>query len=112
MHRLGDAGERSDAAVVLETKLSRLILAARFHIDVADDDEAGTTTRKIAVQPDESFGRLAPFRRHDLGGRCAYQPVVDGEPSDPARRHEGKGLARHVDAQLKNSQVTYDLTSG
>ena len=93
MHRLGDAGERSDATVVLETKLSRLILAARFHVDVAGDDESRTTARKITIEADVCFGRLAAVRRHGLGGRRAYQPVLDGEPTDPARRQEGRGLA-------------------
>jgi hypothetical protein len=45
MHRLGDAGERSDTIIVIEAKLSRFVLPARLYVDVAGDDQTGAASR-------------------------------------------------------------------
>ena len=45
MHRLRDAGERSDPIIVIEAKLSRFVLPARLYVDVAGDDQTGAAAR-------------------------------------------------------------------
>ena len=88
MHCVGDPGEGTDASVVIQAELPRLILSTRLDVDMPGYDQAGAAARQIGIEADQIVGGIALARRHGFGRRRADDPVLENEASDLSRNHE------------------------